>query len=155
MWRWYINITITILDIIHRPVLYLKLNVSETGFCLRLRVKLTQFGVITIFTNITIITISTTTITIIAIFPVVLFGSETWNITLREGHRLRVFENRILKGIFRPQRDEVMGGWRKLHNEEFSDLYSSPSIIRIIKSRRMRWARHVARMGRRGTHIGY
>jgi hypothetical protein len=55
-----------------------------------------------------------------------------------------VFENRVLRRIFGPRRDEVMGGWRKLHNEELRDLYSLPSIIRIIKSRRMRWVRHVA-----------
>jgi hypothetical protein len=60
-----------------------------------------------------------------------------------------------LRRIFRPKRDEVTGGWRKLHNEELHNLYSSPSIIRIIKSRRMRWAGHVARMGRVGMHIGY
>jgi hypothetical protein len=58
-----------------------------------------------------------------------------------------VFENRVLRRIFGPKRDEVTGEWRKLHNEELRDLYSSPSIIRIIKSRRMRWVRHVARMG--------
>jgi hypothetical protein len=66
-----------------------------------------------------------------------------------------VFEYRVLRGIFGPKRDEVIGGWRKLHNEELHNLYSSPSIIRIIKSRRMRWARHVARMGRRGMHIRF
>jgi hypothetical protein len=66
-----------------------------------------------------------------------------------------VFENRVLKMIFGPKRDEVTGEWRKLHNEELCDLYSSSSIIRIIKSRRMRWAGHVARMGRRGTLIDY
>jgi hypothetical protein len=65
-----------------------------------------------------------------------------------------VFENRVLR-IFGPKRDEVTGDWRKLHNEELHNLYSSPSIIRIIKSRRQRWAGHVARMGRRGMHIGY
>jgi hypothetical protein len=70
---------------------------------------------------------------------------------LREEHGLRVFENRVLKGIFGPKRDEVKGGWRKLVNEELHDLYSSPSIIRIIKSRRMRWAGHVARMGEKRT----
>jgi hypothetical protein len=70
--------------------------------------------------------------------PVVLYGYETWSLTLREGHRLRVFENRVLRRIFGPKRDEVTGEWRKLHKEECRDLYSSPSIIRIIKSRRMR-----------------
>jgi hypothetical protein len=62
-------------------------------------------------------------------------------------HRLRVFENRVLRGIFRPKRDEVTGGWRKLHNEELHGLYSSPSIVSVIKARRMRWEGHVARMG--------
>jgi hypothetical protein len=66
-----------------------------------------------------------------------------------------VFENRVLRGIFGPKGDEVTGEWRKLHNEELRDLYSSPSIIRMIKSRRMKLARHVARMGRRGTRIDY
>jgi hypothetical protein len=66
-----------------------------------------------------------------------------------------VFENRVLRRIFGPKRDEVTGEWRKLHNEELFDLYTSPSIIRIIKSRRMRWAGHVARMGRRETLIDY
>jgi hypothetical protein len=66
-----------------------------------------------------------------------------------------VFENRVLRRIFGPKWDEVTGGWRKLHNEEFHDLYSSPSIIRLIKSRMMRDAEHVARRGRTGIHIGY
>jgi hypothetical protein len=69
------------------------------------------------------------------------------SLTLREEHRLRVFENRMLRRIFGPKRDEVTGGWRKLHNEELHGLYSSPSIIRVIKARRMRWAVDVARMG--------
>jgi hypothetical protein len=77
---------------------------------------------------------------------VVLYGCETWSLTLREEHRLRVFENRVLK-IFGPKRDEVTGKWRKLHSEELHNLYSSPDIIRQVKSRRMRWAGHVARMG--------
>jgi hypothetical protein len=72
---------------------------------------------------------------------------ETWSLTLREEHRLSVFENRVLRRIFGPKRDEVTGEWRKLHNKELRDLYSSPSIIRIIKLRRMRWAGHVTRMG--------
>jgi hypothetical protein len=83
----------------------------------------------------------------------VLYGCETWSLTLREEHRLRVFENRVLRRIFGPKRDEVTGGWRKLHNEELHNLYSSPSIIRMIKSRRMSWAGHVARMGGEGEWI--
>jgi hypothetical protein len=74
-------------------------------------------------------------------------GCETWSLTLREEHRLRVFENRVLRRIFGHKRDEVMGEWRKLHNEELYNLYSYPDIIRQVKSKRMRWARHAARMG--------
>jgi hypothetical protein len=81
------------------------------------------------------------------ILPVVLYGCETWSLTLREEHRLRVFENRVLRRIFGHKRNEETGGWTKLHNEELHNLYSSPSIIRIIRSRKMRWAGHVARMG--------
>jgi hypothetical protein len=81
------------------------------------------------------------------ILPVGLYRCKTWSLTLREEHRLRVFENKVLRRIFGPKRDEVAAGRRKLHNEELRDLFSSPSIVRIIKSRRMRWARHVARMG--------
>jgi hypothetical protein len=76
--------------------------------------------------------------------PVVLYGCETWSLTLREVLRLRVFENRVLRRIFGPKRDEVTGEWRKLHNEELHILYSSPN-IRQIRSRRMRWVRY-------GTH---
>jgi hypothetical protein len=79
------------------------------------------------------------------ILPVVLYGCEIWSVTLREEHRLRVFENRVLKRIFGPKREED-GSWRKLHNE-LHNLYSSPNIVRVIKSRRMRWAGHVACMG--------
>jgi hypothetical protein len=81
------------------------------------------------------------------ILHVVLYGCETWSLTLREEHRLRVFENRVLRRIFGPKRNEVTVEWRKMHNEELHDFYSSPSIIRIIKSRRMGWAGHVARRG--------
>jgi hypothetical protein len=76
-----------------------------------------------------------------------LYGCETWSLTLSEEHRLRVFENRVLRRIFGPKRDEVMGEWRKLRSGELHNLYSSPDIVRQIKSRRMRWAGHVARMG--------
>jgi hypothetical protein len=76
-----------------------------------------------------------------------LYGCETWSLTLREEYRLREFENRVLRRIFGPKKDEVMGEWRKLHNGELHNLYSLPDIIRQIKSRRMRWAGHVACMG--------
>jgi hypothetical protein len=79
--------------------------------------------------------------------PVVMYGCETWSLTLREKRRLTVFENRVLRRIFGPKRDEVRREWRKLRNEELNDLYSSLS--RAIKSRRMRWAGHVACMGER------
>jgi hypothetical protein len=85
----------------------------------------------------------------------VLYGFETWSLALREQHKLRVFEDRVLRRIFGPRRDEVIREWRKLHNEELHDLYSSPSTIRIIRARRMRWAGHVARMGKREMHTGY
>ena len=83
------------------------------------------------------------------ILPVVLYGCEAWSLTAREGEerRLRVFENMVLRRIFGPRKDEVKGEWRKLHNDELNGLYSSPNIVRVIKSRRMRWARHVAHMG--------
>jgi len=81
------------------------------------------------------------------ILPVVLYGCETWSLTFREERKLRVFENMVLRRIFGPRRDEVMGEWRRLHNEELNDLYSSPNIVRVIKSRGMRWAGHVAHMG--------
>ena len=80
------------------------------------------------------------------ILPVVLYGCETWSLTLREERKLRVFENMLLR-IFGPRRDVVTGEWRRLQNEELNDLYSSPNIVLVIKSRRVRWAGHVARMG--------
>jgi hypothetical protein len=89
------------------------------------------------------------------ILPVVLFGCETWSLTLREEHRPRVFENKVLRRISGSKRDEMTGRWRKLHNEELRDFYSSPNIIRILKSWRMRWAGHVAQMGKREMRIGY
>ena len=79
--------------------------------------------------------------------PVVLYVCETWSLNLREERKLRVFENMVLRRIFGPRREEVTGEWRRLHNEELNDLYSSPNIVRVIKSRRMRWAGHVARVG--------
>ena len=81
------------------------------------------------------------------ILPVVLCGCEAWSLTLREERKLRVFENMVLRRIFGPRRDEVTGEWRIFYNEELNDLYSSPNIVRVIKSGRMRWAGHVARMG--------
>jgi hypothetical protein len=80
------------------------------------------------------------------ILPAVLYGYETLSLTLREEHRLRVFENRVLRRIFGPKRDEETGEWRKLHNEALRDLYSSTSIVSIIKSKRMSWANYVARV---------
>ena len=79
--------------------------------------------------------------------PVVLYGCETWSLTLREERKLRVFKSIVLRRIFGLRRDEVTGDWRRLHNDELNDLYSSPNIVRVIKSRRMRWVGHVARMG--------
>ena len=84
------------------------------------------------------------------ILPIVLFGCGTWSLTFRKERRLRVFENRVLRGMFVPKRDEVTGEWRKFHNEELNDLYCLHSIVRVIKSVRMRWAGHVARVGGRG-----
>jgi hypothetical protein len=81
------------------------------------------------------------------ILPVVLYGCETWPLTFREERRLRVFENRVLRRIFEPKRDEVTGEWKKLHNEELSDLYFLPNIVQVVKLRRMRWAANVVCMG--------
>jgi hypothetical protein len=86
------------------------------------------------------------------ILPVVLYECETWSLTLKEERRLRVFENGVLR-IFGPKGDEETRDWRKLHNDELNDPYSTPNIVRVIKSRRMRWAGHVARLGeRRGVY---
>jgi hypothetical protein len=80
-------------------------------------------------------------------------GCESWSLTLREECRLRFFENRVLRRIFGPKRDEVTVEWRRLHNKELCALYSSPNIIRVIKTRKLRWAGHVARIGeRRGAY---
>ena len=85
--------------------------------------------------------------------PIVMYGCETWSLTLREELRLRVFEDRAMRRIFGPKRDEVTGEWRKLHKEELNELYSSLNILRVIKSRRMRWTEYVARMEEgRGVH---
>jgi len=83
------------------------------------------------------------------ILSVVLYGCDTWSLTFREECRFRVLDNRVLRRIFGPKRDEVTGEWRELHNEELNDLYCSPIVVRVIKSRIMRWAGHVARMGER------
>jgi hypothetical protein len=84
------------------------------------------------------------------ILPVVLYECETWSLTLGEEHRLRVFENRVLRRIFGPKREED-GSWRKLYNHEFHRWYSSPNFVRVIKLRRLKWAGHVARMGEAGS----
>jgi hypothetical protein len=81
------------------------------------------------------------------ILSFVLYGCENWSLTLREKCRLMVFENKVLRRIFEPKNDEVTGEWRRLHNKELYALYSSLIIIRVIKSRRLRWAGHVTRRG--------
>ena len=89
------------------------------------------------------------------ILSVVLYGCETWSLTLRDEHRLRVFENRVLRRVFGPKRDEVTGEWRKLHNEELMDLCSLPNIVRVVKSRRMRWAGMWREWGRGEVCTGF
>jgi len=85
--------------------------------------------------------------------PIILYGCETWSVTLRKERRLRVFENRMLRRIFESNRDEITRVWRKIHIEELNDLYSPTNIVRVIKSRRMRWAGHLERTGeRRGVY---
>jgi hypothetical protein len=85
------------------------------------------------------------------ILPVVLYGSETWPLTLRKGHTLKMFERKVLRTIFGPKRDEIVEGWRKLHNDELHNLYSTPKINRMIKSRTMRWEGHLARIVKIGN----
>ena len=86
--------------------------------------------------------------------PVVLYGCETWSLTLREGRKLRVFQNMVFRRIFGPRRNEVMGEWRRMNDEELNDLYPSPKVVRVLKSRRMRWAGDVACMGGERGCIG-
>ena len=89
----------------------------------------------------------------IIILSVVLYMCETWSLILREERKLRFFDNNVLRRIFGLRRDEVTGDWRRLHNEKLNDLYCLPNIVRVIKSRRMRWAGHVARMAeKRGVY---
>jgi hypothetical protein len=89
------------------------------------------------------------------ILPIVLYGCKAWSLTLREECRLKVFENRVLRRVFGPKRDEVTGEWRNLHNEELNYLYSLPNIVRVVKSRRMRCAGHVASMGEGKVCTGF
>jgi hypothetical protein len=87
------------------------------------------------------------------VLPVVLYGCETWSLTLRKERRLRVFENRVLRRVFEPKRYEVTGELRKLYNEDLNNLYPLPNILQVVKYRRLRWMGHVARMGEeRGVH---
>ena len=89
----------------------------------------------------------------IIILPVLLYGCKTWSLTFREEHRLWVFENRALRRIFGPRGEEVTAAWRKWHNEELNDMYCSPNIVQVIKTRKMRWVGHIAHMGeRRGLY---
>jgi hypothetical protein len=92
---------------------------------------------------------------ITVVLHVAFYVCENWSLTLREQQSLRVFDNRVLRRVFGPKTGEATGEWRRLHNEELNDLYSSTNIIRVIKSRGMRRAGHVARMGKREVHIGF
>jgi hypothetical protein len=90
------------------------------------------------------------------ILPVVLYGCEAWFLILRDGRRLRVFENRVLRRTFGPRRDEMTRGWRRIrHKQLYASIYFSSNIIRVIKSRSMRWARHVKRMEKEEVHTGF
>jgi len=89
------------------------------------------------------------------ILSVVLYGCGTWSLTLREGRRLMLAENRVLRRKYEPKRGEVRGEWRKQNNGELNDLYFSPIIVRVIKSRRLKWAGHVARMRRSEMYTGF
>jgi hypothetical protein len=89
------------------------------------------------------------------ILPIALYGCETPSLTLREQHRLKVYGERVVRRIFGPKRDEIIGGWRKLHNEELHNLYSSPIIIRKIMSRGMGGAWHAARIRKKGIHTRF
>jgi len=86
---------------------------------------------------------------------VFLYGCETWSLTFREKHMLNLFENRVLRTAFGSKRDEVTGHWKRLHNEELHDLYCSKYVMRVTKSRRTKWAGHVARMGKGEVHAGW
>jgi hypothetical protein len=91
----------------------------------------------------------------IIILPVVLYGYSTWSFTLKEGHLLLVFENRVLRKVFGSTLDEVTGKWRKLHSEVLHSLYSSPNVIRAIKYRRMKWAGMWLVWGKGDVHTGF
>jgi hypothetical protein len=92
---------------------------------------------------------------VIGLGVIILHGYETLSLMAREERKLRMFENRVLRRIFGPIKDEVTRGWRKLHNEELHNLCSSTHLIRVIKSKRIGWAGHVVHMARRGMHVGY
>jgi hypothetical protein len=86
---------------------------------------------------------------------VILYGCEAWSLASREKHRLKICENRVLRKTLKPKRNEIIGGWRILHNKQLHNLYSSPNIIRIMKSRRVRWAGHSERMGTRQIYTWF